>query len=60
MFFPSTIYAMLQLKKEQCQAIRSNLEYIRLFRHNDRLTGEDDYYLTSVSSAADFIERLSV
>ena len=59
MFFPSTIYSMLQLKKEHCAHIKSNVEFIRLFRHESRLSGEEEYYLTTVSSAAEFIYNLS-
>ena len=36
---PSTIFAMLQMTPTQSQLIKSNLEYIRLFRHEERLDG---------------------
>ena len=39
--------------------MHSNLEYIRLFRHEDRLDGQDEYYLTTLASAADFLLTLT-
>ena len=35
------------------------MEYIRLFRHSKRLDGQDEYYLTNVESAAEFIYNLA-
>jgi Vacuolar sorting protein 9 (VPS9) domain len=37
----------------------SNLEYIRLFRHASRLDGQEEYYLTQMLSAVEFIAKLS-
>ena len=56
---PSCIFALLLMSPTQSQLIHSNLEYIRLFRHQDRLDGQDEYYLTTLTSAADFILNLS-
>lgn len=36
---PATIYSMLQMTPEQAKSIKSNLDYIRLFRHSSRLDG---------------------
>jgi hypothetical protein len=55
---PCTIYALLQLSPQQSPHIKSNLEYIRLFRHQDRLDGQDEYYLTNLESAAAFIYEM--
>lgn len=38
--------------------MKSNLEYIRLFRHADRLDGQDEYYLTTLESAIEFIYKM--
>lgn len=55
---PASIYALLQLSPSQSQFIKSNLEYIRLFRHESRLDGQDEYYLTTLESAVEFIYNL--
>ena len=61
LFFPSTVYALMQLEKyqvENCEAqkmLKSNLVYIRMFRTESLLHGQDDYYLQTFESAAEFI-----
>lgn len=71
--FPSVIYALLQLEKiEQkaefkeyftgstsvCKWLQSNLVYVKTFRNEDRLGGEEEYYLTAMDSALKFIHDL--
>jgi len=58
LFIPSAIYILLQLREDQCGTLHSNLRYIRLFRHEERLSGEDDYYLTTIEGAVTFMEDL--
>jgi hypothetical protein len=36
---PTTIFALLQLNEKQSDFVRSNLEYIRLFRHASKIDG---------------------
>jgi len=38
--------------------LKTNLAYIRNFRHEERLGGEDEYYLTSLESAMEFVQNL--
>eukprot|EP00350_Pseudokeronopsis_sp_OXSARD2_P006380 CAMPEP_0170555400 /NCGR_PEP_ID=MMETSP0211-20121228/13296_1 /TAXON_ID=311385 /ORGANISM="Pseudokeronopsis sp., Strain OXSARD2" /LENGTH=124 /DNA_ID=CAMNT_0010865207 /DNA_START=250 /DNA_END=624 /DNA_ORIENTATION=+ len=58
MFMPATIFTLLHLKKEQSHNIMSNLDYIRSFRHQCRLEGQDSYYLTHAISSVQFIGEL--
>ena len=53
---PTTILAMLQMSPGS--HVKSNLEYIRLFRSADRFDCQDEYYLTQLESAAEFILKL--
>jgi len=53
---PATILAMLQLGPG-CR-VQSNLDYIRRFRSADRFDGQEEYYLTQLESAAEFIIKL--
>ena len=48
------------MKKEQCGELKSNLEFINLFRHESRFEGEEQYYHTAVSTATEFLYNLSV
>ena len=65
LFFPCTIYTLLQLKKHQAEGskstimLKSNLAYIRYFRQESFLNGEDDYYLNTLESIVSFVENLS-
>jgi len=34
------------------------VSYVRLFRHDDRLEGEDDYYLTTIENAVQFLHDI--
>ncbi|TNV73437.1 hypothetical protein FGO68_gene16687 [Halteria grandinella] len=54
---PCTIYALLQMTQQQATLLKSNLEYIRLFRHAERLDGQEEYYLTQMESAAEFLYK---
>jgi len=47
------------MTQTQSNNLRSNLEYIRLFRHPDRLDGQEEYYLTNLESAVEFIQNIS-
>lgn len=53
---PTTILALLQLNPGS--HLKSNLDYIRLFRSAERFDGQDEYYLTQLESAAEFILKL--
>ncbi|CDW91862.1 UNKNOWN [Stylonychia lemnae] len=58
-FLPMVNYSLLQLPEDAAIQLFSNMEYIRLFRHSNRLQGQDDYYLTTLSSTIEFISNLS-
>jgi len=51
LFFPCSVYAILQLQKHQIPdsnstiMLKSNLNYVRYFRQESFLHGQDDYYL---------------
>ena len=39
--------------------LKTNLVYIRMFRHESRLVGEDEYYLTTIESAVVFVQNMT-
>lgn len=51
LFFPCSVYAILQLHKHEIAdskstiMLKSNLAYVRHFRQESFLHGQDDYYL---------------
>ena len=63
--FPCSVYALLQLKKYEVegsnstQLLKSNLAYVRHFRQESFLCGQDDYYLQTLESVIEFIQNLS-
>ena len=65
LFFPCSVFALLQLKKYEVEEsrstllLKSNLAYVRNFRQESFLHGEDDYYLQTLESAVEFIQNLS-
>lgn len=60
MFFPSCIYSFLQIEEKQIlQDINTNIQFVKHFRHQDRLSGEDEYYLTTLESVVEFIHGVS-
>lgn len=58
-FFPAKVLCLLSLDKDQCSHLYSHMEFIKLFRYENNFSGEDEYYLTSFSSAVEFIYNLS-
>ena len=67
MFFPCSVYALLQLKKfETTEGIKdgvtsqfkTGLAYVRHFRQEAKMCGEDEYYFTTIESAVEFIYNL--
>lgn len=72
LFFPCTIYSLLQLQKvEQLPELsmhfkdgkasfflKSNIVFVQSFRHESRLEGEEDYYLTTIASALEYVHDL--
>jgi len=60
MFFPSCIYSFLQIEELQIlQDLSTNIQFVKHFRHQERLEGEDEYYLTTLESVVEFIHGLS-
>ena len=49
------IYVLIKAKPEK---LASNIAYIRDFRGNDRLNGEDEYYLTTFEAGMSFLQNL--
>jgi len=54
--YPVIVYALIKAKVSN---IKSNIKYIKLYRHNTRLESEEDYYFTTLLSAINFIENIS-
>lgn len=60
MFFPACIYSFMQIEEKSIlQDIHTNIQFVTNFRHQDRLSGEDEYYLTTLESIVEFIHGLS-
>jgi len=61
LFFPCSVYALLQLKKHEVagsnstSTLKSNMAYVRHFRQESFLHGQDDYYLQTLESVVEFI-----
>lgn len=55
--FPIVVYAIL--KSGVCK-LKSNMKYIKSFRHYSRLESAEEYYFTTISSAIEFIEKLKL
>ena len=58
-FIPIVNYSLLQLTAEQSRLLWPNLQYISLFRHESRMDGQDDYYLTTLMMSAEFLANLT-
>ncbi len=54
--FPLVIYAIL---KGNISKMKSNMNYIKNYRHKKRLDSGDAYYFTTINSAIGFIENLN-
>lgn len=39
--------------------MNTNIQFVKHFRHQDRLSGEDEYYLTTLESVVEFIHGVS-
>ena len=60
MFFPACIYSFLKIEEKQIlQDLPTNIQFVKHFRHQDRLSGEDEYYLTTLESVVEFIHGVS-
>lgn len=54
--FPMVVYVLL---KANVKKLKSNLKYIQLYRHETRLESQEEYYLTTINSAVEFIENMN-
>ena len=60
MFFPSCIYSFMQIEDPLIlQELNTNIKFVQCFRHQERLSGEDEYYLTTLESIVEFIHNVS-
>ena len=65
LFFPCSVYALLHLEQfevaqsSSSQLLKSNLNYVRHFRQESFLHGQDDYYLQTLESVIEFVQNLS-
>ena len=41
------------------QDLNTNVQFVKFYRHESRLTGEDEYYLTTLESVIEFVHGLS-
>jgi hypothetical protein len=55
--FPIIVFAIL---KSGIRKLKSNMKYIKNFRHYTRLESVEEYYFTTISSAIEFIENMQV
>lgn len=55
MFFPTIIYCLL---KGCPKEVKANVDFIKLYRHPQLLDSEDDYFLTTMTSAIEFISNM--
>jgi hypothetical protein len=55
--FPIIVYAIL---KSEIRKLKSNMKYIKIFRHQTRLESIEEYYFTTISSAIEFIENIKI
>lgn len=55
MFFPTIIYCLL---KGCPKDIKAHVDFIKLYRHHELLESEEDYFLTTMTSAIDFISNM--
>ena len=55
--FPIIVYAIL---KSGIRKLKSNMKFIKNFRHYTRLESVEEYYFTTISSAIEFIENMQV
>lgn len=39
--------------------MNTNIQFVKHFRHQDRLSGEDEYYLTTLESVVEFVHGVS-
>jgi hypothetical protein len=53
--YPLIVYALL---KSNIRKLKSNLRYIKCFRHETRLESRDDYYFTTIETAVGFIDKI--
>jgi hypothetical protein len=53
--YPLIIYALL---KGNITKLKSNLNYIKAYRHATRLESKEEYYFTTVYTAVGFIESM--
>ena len=58
-FIPIVNYSLLQLSAEESRLLWPNLQFISLFRHESRMDGQDDYYLTTLMMSSEFLANLS-
>ena len=54
--FPLIVFAII---KGNIRKLKSNLNYIELFRHKTRLESEEEYYVTTLTSVVQFIENIN-
>jgi hypothetical protein len=55
--FPIIVYAIL---KSGIKKLKSNMKFIKNFRHFTRLESVEEYYFTTISSAIEFIEKMQI
>ena len=55
MFFPSIIYILL---KGAPKDVKANIDFIKLYRNPELLDSEDDYFITTLTSAIEFIGNM--
>jgi hypothetical protein len=58
-FLPCVILAFMQIRDNNIIGrLKSIISYVRLFRHESLLEGEEDYYLTTMENVVQFLHDL--
>jgi hypothetical protein len=56
MFFPTIVYVLI---KGTPKDIKANVDFIKLYRHPQLLESEDEYFLTTMTSAIEFVSGMT-
>jgi hypothetical protein len=54
--YPLIVYTLL---KSGIRKLKSNISYIKMFRHPVRLSSQEEYYHTAMDTAVGFLENMS-
>jgi hypothetical protein len=61
MFLPCALLILVKLPLDSVLVtqLKSNISYLRLFRHDSRMQGENECYLVTIEGAVGFLHDMS-